>query len=160
MGKKIFLVLAVGLIVILGVAISNLPKGELTPGDVTISYSPAPRWLSWLDVLPWVELTTAKRDMVIYNNKADKVTYELKYCDAPDSKNGYIPWDAGDRVSIGKREVTVQPETYVRIPVKVKLPQNGEAPDKWQFLIHVKEPGQSGWIQTAYAVRWFVSVRR
>ena len=157
---KQLIVLLIAVVLLTGCAQPSIPSAEpvepppelydktwISPGKVMVgNFYPGAR---------------AEWPLTIHNGNAEPAQFEVKYSQPGSVEEGYIkaPSIVQDWVIIADPAPLLEAFETREVLIALEMPEDAEAPPKWEFWIAVKDVTQTGMVQTELATRWLVSMR-
>jgi len=121
-------------------------KTYITPGKMMVSnFHPGAR---------------VEHALTIHNGKDEPAEFSVTYWQPGDAEEGYVtaPGAAQDWVIIADPAPILEAKETRDVLIAVEMPEDAEAPPKWEFWIAVKRVTQEGMVQTELACRWLVTM--
>jgi len=161
MKKIIGLIIVTAVLLLAGCAQPSAPiTGEETPPPPEL-YDKV--WISpaEVDVGNFFAGARAEWPVRIHNGNDQPTKFSVTYSKPSTTAEGFVtaPNEAQDWVIIADATPVLAPKADKDVLIAVEMPKGATAPEKWEFLIVVKDITQTGMVQTELACRWLVTMR-
>jgi hypothetical protein len=118
----------------------------ISPGKVEVgNFSPGAR---------------AEYPLTIHNGNDEPTEFSVTFQVPGSTAEGYdqAPSAAQDWVIIAEAAPVLAAKETRDVLIAVEMPEDAEAPPKWEFWITVKDVTQTGMVQTELACRWLITM--
>ncbi len=160
MNKLIVLLIAVGLL------LSGC--GQPSTSTVIQPLEPPPElydeiWISpgKVEVGNFYPGARAEWPLTIHNGNDEPTEFSVTFRVPGSTAEGYdqAPSAVQEWVIIADPTPVLEAKETMEVLIAVVMPEDAEAPPKWEFWIAVKDVTQTGMVQTELACRWLVTMR-
>ena len=103
----------------------------------------------------------AEYSVTIHNGKDEPAEFSVTYRQPDNTAEGYVmaPTAAEGWVIIADPAPVLAAKETRDVLIAVEMPEDAEAPSKWEFWIAVRDVTQTGMVQTELACRWLVEMK-
>jgi hypothetical protein len=103
----------------------------------------------------------AEYPLSIHNGNDEPAEFSVTYRVSDNTAEGYVkaPDEAEGWVIIADPALVLPAKETKDVLIAVEMPEDAEAPSKWEFWIAVKDVTQTGMVQTELACRWLVEMK-
>ena len=168
--KKLVWLLVVAGILLVGCAQPSLPPGETPPVEPPVVETPEPppelydkTWISPGKVMVgnFYPGARAEYPLSIHNGNDEPAEFSVTYRVTDNTAEGYVraPDETEGWVIIEDPAPVLAAKETRDVLIAVEMPEDAEAPPKWEFWIAVKDVTQAGMVQTELACRWLVEMK-
>ena len=168
--KKLVWLLVVAGLLLAGCTQPSPPPGETPPVEPPVVETPEPppelydkTWISPGKVMVSNFYPGARAEYLlsIHNGNDELAEFSVIYKETGSPSEGYVtaPSAAQDWVIIADPAPVVAAKETRDVLIAVEMPEDAEAPPKWEFWIAVKDVTQAGMVQTELACRWLVEMK-
>jgi hypothetical protein len=169
----------IGLIVIAGLLLAGCPQpsapmiaetpeppavetpadGETEPPEQYDKTWISPPSVTVEDLYPGAE--NVEWPLRIHNGKDEPAEFSVTYKEPSNTGEGFVaaPPEAKDWVIIEDPEPMLAAKETKNVLIAVEVPEDAEAPPKWEFWIAVKDVTQMGMVQTELTCRCLVTMK-
>ncbi len=156
----------VALIVIAGLLLAGCPQPTEPTGVVTTTPPPGLYDKTWISPAK-VEVGNfhpgARAEYIIslHNGSDGPAEFSVRYEVSDNVTEGYepAPATAQDWVTIADPAPVLAAKETRDVLIAVEMPEDAQAPPKWEFWIVAKDVTQTGMVQTELACRWLVTMK-
>jgi hypothetical protein len=160
MKKLILLIAAVAVILLVGCPQPTSPAPEKPqPGPELYDQV----WISpsKVEVSKFYPGARAEYLLTIHNGNDYQAEFSITYRVPSEAAEDYAiaPATAQDWVVIADDTPVLAPKETMEVLIAVEMPEDAEAPKRWEFWVVVKDETQTGMVQTELASRWLVTMK-
>ncbi|MBA7571641.1 hypothetical protein ES708_13407 [subsurface metagenome] len=155
------------LIVIAGLLLAGCPQPSEPPTAETPTTPPPglydKTWISpgKVEVGNFYPGARAEYKISIHNGSDEPAEFSVSYRAADNTAEGYepAPAEAQAWVTIDDPAPVLAAKETRDVLIAVEMPDDAQAPPKWEFWIAAKDVTQTGMVQTELACRWLVEMK-
>jgi hypothetical protein len=154
------------LIVVAGLLLAGCPQPSVPPTVETATPPPELYDKTWIspgkvEVGNFYPGARAEYKLSIHNGSDEPAEFSVSYRASNNITEGYEPAPAAaeDWVIIDDPTPVLAPKETRDVLIAVEMPEDAQAPPKWEFWIAVKDITQTGMVQTELACRWLVEMK-
>ena len=156
----------VGLIVVAGLLLAGCPQPSAPP--VVEAPEPPPElydktWISpaKVEVGNFYPGARAEYMIGIHNGSDEPAEFSVSYRVSDNLTEGYepAPADAENWVTVAEPAPVLAAKETREVLIVLEMPDDAQAPPKWEFWIAAKDVTQTGMVQTELACRWLVVMK-
>jgi hypothetical protein len=103
----------------------------------------------------------AEYPVTIHNGNDQPTEFSITYKVPSSVEEGFVvaPEAAEDWVIIADPTPVLEAKETREVLIVLVMPEDAEAPEKWEFRVSVKDASQTGMVQTELACRWLVTMK-
>jgi len=154
------------LIVIAGLLLAGCPQPPEPTGVETTTPPPELYDKTWIspakvEVGNFYPGARAEYTISLHNGSAEPAEFSVSYRVSDNITDSYEPAPAAaqDWVIIADPAPALAAKETREVLIAVEMPEDTQAPPKWEFWIVAKDVTQTGMVQTELACRWLVTMK-
>ena len=158
------------LIAVAGLLLVACPQPTATPTAETPTPSPTPppelydkTWISpaKVEVGNYFPGARAEYQISVHNGNDEPAEFSVSYRVSTNITEGYEPAPAGAEgwVTIEDPAPVLAAKATREVLIVLEMPEDAQAPPKWEFWIVAKDVTQTGMVHTELACRWLIEMK-